>query len=161
MFGWSAHKNHKVVPCIHCCCTSCKARLPVSLWAWTYDLGSSGPRSQSLCYAKLLKSGIQVWMLLHICFLAIQVMVFSIYVLFLYSADTNEYFLKGENFCTTEIHIIFVHSLYVGFRIIGQPLEMSKNKILTVRLLLVLDLHLRSHFQPWGRVLKSFLDSLI
>ena len=106
--------------------------------------------------------GIQVWKLFFCLFVfwAISVTFFSIRVLFLYSADTSEYFLKGENFCTTEIHIIFVHSLYVGFRIIGQPLEMSKNKILTVRLLLVLDLHLRSHFQPWGRVLKSFLDSL-
>ena len=106
-------------------CASCKARLPVSLWAWTYDLGSSGPHSQSLCYAKLLKSGIQVWMLLHICFLAIQVMVFSIYVLFLYSADTSEYFFSRENFCTTEIPITFAPSLFVGFRIIN-PLKCRK-----------------------------------
>ena len=58
-------------------------------------------------------------------FLEISVMVFSIHVLFHHSADTSEYFLSGENFCTTEIPITFAPSLYVGFRIIN-PLKCRK-----------------------------------
>ena len=63
--------------------------------------------------------------ILPISYLAISVMVFSIHVLFQHSADTSEYFLSGENFCTTEIPITFAPSLYVGFRIIN-PLKCRK-----------------------------------
>ena len=90
-------------------CASCKPRLPVSLWAWTCDLESSGPHFQSMCYAKLLKNMVeskygcfsfaysffwqfQSWSFLFMFFSYIH----SINVLFLYSADTSDYFWVGR-----------------------------------------------------------------